>query len=121
MATSKGKNFFSYLNSIFYKNNIGYDKKIVSSYLLSLWLSHDKNLLPMVNKINHMLFDLPDEMIFKYYFDKVPKGKRFIKWDKKLNTNKKIKNKIDKFKEDEMLSKIEIKEYEELFNKEIIC
>lgn len=114
MATSKEKNFFSYLNSIFYKNDIGYDKKIVSAYLLSLWLSHDIKLLPIVNKINHLHFDLPDELIFKYYFHKVPKGRRFIKWDKKIITNKKVKKKIDNFREDMLLSKKEIKEYEDI-------
>lgn len=79
----KDKTIFDYLNALFDKRNIEYDKKIASAYILTLWLSHDKELIGITNDINEHIFKMKDEIIWKYYFDKIPKKKRLIKWFKK--------------------------------------
>jgi hypothetical protein len=87
----KEVNIFNYLNQIFYKSSkLEYDKKIAPAYMLSMWLSHDSNLIGIVDKINHLQFLLKDDIIYKYYMSKVPKGKRFIKWTKKTLGDKRI-------------------------------
>ena len=102
------KNIFSYLNAIYMKDKIPYDKKLAPAYMLSLWLSHDKTLIDTVDKINEFQFLLSDDLIYKYYFDKIPKGRRYIKWTKKEEVDKDDKKKLDKMKEDMLLSKNEI-------------
>lgn len=90
--------FFNILNNIFFsKEKFIYDKKIASAYALSAWLSHDNELLEVVNAINKFQFLLPDEIIYKYYRDIVPKKKRNIKWIKK--TEDRFKEHIKKLQE----------------------
>ena len=75
---------FDTLNAIFYKKGkYEYNKKDINGYGLSLWISHDTNLCHMVNDLNPYIFGIPDDLIYKYYFYKVPKGRRHIKWIKK--------------------------------------
>ena len=89
------KTLFDYLNAIYYKKDIPYDKKVANGYILTLWLSHDRGLLDLSNEINKYLFKLPDEAVYSYFFDKVPKGKRFIKYVKKEKVDKKKQKEID--------------------------
>jgi len=98
----KKPTLFDFLNQIYYKRmKYPYDKKTASAYMLSLWLSHDKSLINIVHKICKYQFDLPDKVIYDYYFDKVPKGRRYIKWVKKTESEKKkdkdIKNICEKY------------------------
>ncbi len=79
----KEKTIFDYLNSIFNKKPLDYNKKIAPAFLLSLWLSHEKKFIDIVNDINMFQFYIKDEYIYKYFMDKIPKGKSFIKWIKK--------------------------------------
>ena len=81
---------FDFLNQINNKTSkFVYDKKIAPAYQLSMWLSHNINLIDIVQEINHLQFNLNDDIIYKYYMDKVPKKRRFIKWTKKSKTNEK--------------------------------
>jgi hypothetical protein len=89
---------FNFLNQIFFqKENFPYDKKIAPAYQLSMWLSHDNELLDIVNAVNKFQFLLPNEVIYNYYRDAVPKRKRHIKWVKK--TPYKYKDHIEKLQE----------------------
>jgi hypothetical protein len=102
-------NIFTYLNAINYKKEVKYDKSIGNAYLLMLWLSHDKSLLSILNRINEHIFNLPDEIVFKYLFYDIPRGKRFLKWVKK---NKTIQEEnLEKDLEEYNLSKREIMLY----------
>ena len=74
---------FDVLNSIFYKKEIVYNKKIANAYIMVLWLSHDPELLVLSNKINKRLFTHSDKGVYEILYSKVPKGKRFVKWIKK--------------------------------------
>jgi len=91
MPENKEVTIFDYLNQIFYKKDkYVYDKKSAPAYMLSMWLSHDSNLIDIVNKLNSLQFSLKDDIIYKYYMSKVPKGKRFLKWSKKTPKDKKF-------------------------------
>ncbi len=57
--------------------------KIPNSYILSLWLAQDKYLIDYVQDINPYIFSINNSVAFWYYFKKIPKRKRFIKWTKK--------------------------------------
>lgn len=100
---------FDVLNSIFYKKKIKYDKKDCNGYMLAMWLSHDKSLIHLVNDINPYIFSLKDDLIYKYFFQKIPKGRRFLKWTKKEPVDKKYKKRIDDFCERFEVSKMEAK------------
>lgn len=99
--SSKEKvNLFTFLNQIQNKRRtVPFDKKIASAYMLSMWMSHDKGLIGRVNEINKHQFILPDEVIYEYYMDSVPAGKRYIKWVKKRKEDDKLKKRIEKLQE----------------------
>ena len=74
---------FDCLNAINLKNpNYKYDKKDCSGYMLLMWFSHDKQCMPIVNTLNDHLFRLPDEAVYAYLYRHIPKGKKYLKWDK---------------------------------------
>jgi len=107
---ASGPTLFDFLNQIYLKKEkYPYDKKAASAYMLSLWLSHDKYLIDSVNKINRLQFLLPDDIIYKYYFDVIPKGRRYIKWTKKREEDKKTKKEIESIMEGTNLSRREAK------------
>jgi len=83
---------FDCLNAINYKNKTyKYNKKDCSAYMLLLWFSHDQHCLSVLDKINEHLFDIPDEMVYKYLYNAVPSNKRFLKWDKGIKKKKMLK------------------------------
>lgn len=93
MAIKSAPNdLFGTINSIFLKNKIEYDKKLASAYMINLWLSHEKDLMFYCNKINNVLFNVPDKLVYKYFYDKIPKRKRYIKWIKKDISKDKAKS-----------------------------
>jgi hypothetical protein len=106
----KGPNIFDFLNQIYNKTlRLRYDKKAAPAYMLSMWLSHDSNLIDTVQKINGLQFHLPDDIIYKYYFSKIPKGRRFIRWTKKDKEDKKKLKELDSIMIKHNLSKNEAK------------
>ena len=108
---------FTYLNNLFFKLGLTYDKKVAPAYLISLWLSHDKDLIKIVNKINELHFNISDELIYKYYYERIPKGRRFIQWVKKDEKDKKIKEKVTAFQNVTGVSKKEASNYLWFINK----
>lgn len=100
---------FDYLNAIFYKRKVPYDKKVASAYILMLWLSEDKNLIHMINDINSCLFILKDKMVYDYFWYGIPKGKRFIKFTKKKKDKKDNEKLIEQLMFEKKLSKEEAK------------
>ena len=101
---------FDFLNQIYMKKSTyKYDKKLASAYMLSLWLSHDKYLINIVHKIFFLQFSLPDKVIYDYYFDKIPKGRRYIKWTKKTPEEKQKLKDINLLQQQYNISKREAK------------
>ncbi len=72
-----------------------------------MWLSHDPELIDIVNKLNPLQFLLKDDIIYQYYFEKVPKGRRFIRWTKKEKETKKRRKEIEELAKELNVSKIE--------------
>jgi len=103
----KPNDLFGTLNAVCNKTQIKYDKKLASAYMLSLWLSHEKELMFYVDKINNVMYNLPDELVFKYYMKKIPKKKRYIKWIKKGKLSKKKTKKINELCDKYNISKKE--------------
>lgn len=86
-----------------------YSKKIVSGYMLTKWLSHDSSILNIVNDMNRIQFvsNVPDDLVYKYYFDIVPRRRRFLKWTKADPIDKKRLKEIKTLMKDENISKRE--------------
>lgn len=112
----KEKTIFNFINAINYKDKVEYDKKIAPAFMLSMWFSHDSKLLSTINKINEIQFSIPDEMVYKYFYYKVPRGKRFLKWTKKdkKEASKKLTEVLNKLNETYNISKKEFSYYREL-------
>jgi len=105
---NKKVTLFDYFNQIFYKTSKhNYDKKIASAYIITLGLSHDPKLIDIVNKMNGLQFTLKDDIIYKYYMSKVPRGKRFIKWTKKTPKDKLFDKDVEEEMKEKGLSKRE--------------
>lgn len=92
------------LNAINNKTHIKYDKKAVSMYVISLFMSEDPELIKIANEINKYQFLLTDELIFKYYYKAVPKKKRFIKFTKKNEQSKEKEEQAKKLAEETGIS-----------------
>ena len=109
--TIKKPTLFNILDQITNKSTKhAYDKKIASAYMLTLWLSHDRSLLSISQKMNFLQFNLPDNIIYDYYYHEVPKrSKRYIKWIKKTPEDKKNAKKIEKIRLEYNVSKREAK------------
>jgi len=75
---------FDFINQVLLKKKtFPYDKKIASGWMLSHILSHDYKLIYFVQKMNHSQFNVPDEAVYQYYFNELPRGKRYIVIPKK--------------------------------------
>ena len=101
MANNNEPTLFTFLNQIQTKDKkFPYDKKIANAYMLSQFLSMDKNLINKVNDINKYQYMLKDEVIYNYYMDVISKGKRYLKFVKKTKEHDKIKKQIEQIKEE---------------------
>lgn len=79
----KPSRLFDCLNAINHKNkSYQYSKKDCSGYMLLMWFSHTTDCSDIINDINQFLFDIPDELLYHYLYKSIPKGNRFIKYDK---------------------------------------
>lgn len=105
---------FDFLNSINDKKKIEINKKDFSGYMVSLWLSHSPDCIDVVNKVNPFIFNTPDVALYEYYFDKISKKKRFIKFTKKEKDEKESANK-EVLKTKYNLSKKETKLFKDFF------
>ncbi len=92
----KGNHLREVLDAVTLKVPCEYKPKEFSAYVLTLFLSEDPKLGEIVGRINPYLFNLPDELIFKYYVETVPKGRRYLKFTKK---SKEAKDKEQDIKE----------------------
>lgn len=83
-----------------------YDKKIVTGRHLMYWLSHDQYLMPYVQEINKILFTsgIKDDMVYTYFFHRIPKKNRYIKWIKRDPENTERIKKLEKISEERNVS-----------------
>ena len=107
--SKKKPGMFDIFTQILTKNvKYPYSKKLAPAYMMSLYLSHDNSLLGIVNTMNKLQFNIPDELVYKYYFNRIPK-RRYIKWVKKTPEDKKLNKIIQQIQEDMSVSKNEAK------------
>jgi len=107
MASKKSNHLSECFNAINNKASCEYNPKEVSAYVLSLFLSEHRGLIGIVNDINKLQFELPDELIFKYYVKSVPKGYRQMKFTKKTEEAKERDKQIKELMDTYGLSKRE--------------
>lgn len=106
--TTKNKNHLTeVLNAVTMKSPCEYEPKDVSAYILSLFMSEDRGLSKIVNKINMCHFSTPDKLIFKYYVEAVPKGFRRTKFTKKTAAGKEEQEKLEAMMKEYGISKRE--------------
>lgn len=106
--TKKNKNHLTeVLNAVSMKSPCEYDPKDVSAYILSLFMSEDRGLNRIVNKINMCHFSTPDKLIFKYYVEAVPKGFRRTKFTKKTTEGKEAQERLEALMKEHGISKRE--------------
>jgi hypothetical protein len=111
---SRGKeDLFSYLNMILNKTRPEgkqVNKTACNPFMLSMYLAHEKDLIDTVQEMNKIQFSLPEgreQIVFEYYFDKIPFGRRFIKWTKKTKASKEREKLIEEIVEELDVSEIE--------------
>lgn len=79
----KPNKLFDCLNAINKKDpTYKYNKKDCNGHMLLMWFSHASDCIDIVNKINTHLYDIPDELVYYYLYKSVPKGNRWLKYDK---------------------------------------
>lgn len=87
----KQPNVFDFVNQINLKTSeLKFNEKQCPPYMLVLHYSHDNSLLEIVNNINKHLYNINSKYVYDYFYNKIPKKKRFTKWvkkDKKDNIN----------------------------------
>lgn len=93
--SQKSNHLREVLDAVTLKEPCEYKPKEFSAYVLSLFLSEDRELCRIVNEINPYIFSLTDELIFKYYVDKVPQGKRYLKFTKKTKESEEQEEEIN--------------------------
>lgn len=109
----KKETLFDYMNMVFNKTRPEgkpVDRKICNPYMLSMYFSHERDLIDIVQEMNKIQFSLPDgkeQIVFEYYFDKIPRGRRFIKWTKKDKASKEREKLIEEIQEEYEVSKLE--------------
>lgn len=91
----KNNEFFDALNRINDKKRPDFEPSKINGYILSLWMAQNRETIKYANKLNPYIFQLDNEIIFRYYYSIVPQSKRFIKWTKKENVSKEKQKKID--------------------------
>lgn len=88
-------NIFDYLKQICEKTTQQqYNKKVAPAFLLTMWLSHEQDLIDLCQEMNIRHW-LNDEDVYNFYFDKVSKRRRFIRWTKKDETYLKEQEEIE--------------------------
>lgn len=104
---------WDFINSICDKKRIEYDDKIFNSYITTLHFSQDNITCQYSDKINKLLFLLPNKVVYNYFYSTIPKGKRWIKWPKKVK--EKDNKAMLEFQKKYELSSEEMKHYKEFF------
>ena len=101
MAPRPEATLFSFIDQIRDKaDRYEYNPKIASPYMLLLGLSNNNKDLKVCNEVNKLLWSLPPEMVYTYFFEAIPKGKVWAKWpsSKKDKTlEKEIKEIMEKY------------------------
>lgn len=123
MVKSSGKyTLFSWINEICVEKRDWEDipteqKEVWSTFMVNKILSHDINLLPIVNEVQEL--EVEPKYIYNIYREVIPKGKRYIKLTK--NSKRKIPEYIKLIANKLEISTAEVTSYLDLLtSKDII-
>ena len=95
------------------------DQKSFSPFIINRWLSMDKEFIEIVNYFQkYAIGTLEPREVYKWYCDILPKGKRFNKYIKGKRDKKYDKELVELLTKYFECSKLQIKEYLELIDKE---
>ena len=95
------------------------EQKKFSPFIINRWLSMEPEFIEIVNYFQkYAIGTLEPREVYKWYCDVLPKGKRFNKYIKGKSDKKYDKELIDIISKHFECSKLQIKEYLELINKE---
>ena len=97
------------------------DQKKFSPFIINRWLSMDKEFIEIVNVFQkYAIGTLESREVYKWYCNILPRGKRFNKYIKGKKDKKYKKELIDILSKHFECSKLQIKDYLELIDKEEI-
>ena len=97
------------------------DQKKFSPFIINRWLSMDKEFIEIVNVFQkYAIGTLESREVYKWYCNILPRGKRFNKYIKGKKDKKYNKELIDILSKHFECSKLQIKDYLELIDKEEI-
>jgi hypothetical protein len=95
------------------------EQKKFSPFIINRWLSMDKEFIEIVNVFQkYAIGTLEPREVYKWYCNVLPRGKRFNKYVKGKKGKKYDKELIDIITKYFECSKLQIKEYLELINKD---
>ena len=95
------------------------EQKKFSPFIINRWLSMDKDFIEIVNVFQkYAIGTLEPREVYMWYRDILPKGKRFNKYIKGKRDKKYDKELIDIITNHFECSKLQIKQYLELIDKE---
>jgi len=100
--------FFTQLKALYSKAPLEYDEKIMPSYLMLLWCSHDKDNFEYVERISKYVFSIKAKYVYKYLWYKLPVIRnKYLKWVKKEKLDA-----TDELRIEELCAEYDISEYE---------
>ena len=95
------------------------EQKKFSPFIINRWLSMDNEFIEVVNVFQkYAIGTLEPREVYKWYCDILPKGKRFNKYIKCKGAKKFDKELVDIMSKYFECSKLHVKEYIQLMNKE---
>lgn len=95
------------------------EQKKFSPFIINRWLSMDKEFIEVVNVFQkYAIGTLEPREVYKWYCDVLPKGKRFNKYIKGKKNKKYDKELVSIISRHFECSKLHIKEYLELIDRE---
>lgn len=111
---------FNDMNKFVFQKNTKIENDI-PTFLLMHYLSFDKSIIKKVNKMNKVMYSVPDNKVLSYFFHEIPKGNRYIKWIKKNEKYKKYEEQLKELVLNEKAKNLtEAKMLFDLFGKEIL-
>jgi len=86
------------LDSINLKVPIDYNKdncKDVSMWVILKFYSQETDCIDIVNEINDNMYYIPEPLVYKILFDKIPAGRRYIKYTRAIKKVNNYEEKIE--------------------------
>lgn len=97
--TVKKPDLFTFIRQIQSKRKtVPYDKKTAPAFVLSLFLSMNRQYIRIVNKMNKYQYVLPDKAVYDYYMSAIPQGNSYSKFIKKREGDDEYKTRLEKIR-----------------------